>query len=657
MRSTRIICVLLALVVAACGFDGVASRDEGTASATSVSITGPAAEEADDGAAGPLYLGLSIHVEGWTEEAANRAMFDRHVDGLLMMAEAAATHDAVLTFEFSDVFMDAVRRWDSDVVERLHALGHGTGVHADVGGRGNPTLEELTTELTRMRDKAAAIGAETSHVSGVCSRGPWVEAVIAAGFTSVNGAVEYCATSLDPEVVPEGWDVEECRSPADCHGQLDVGLDLRIHPYLVDSSADFLSASEGGVVLMLGNSGEAIDCAAEEETGARCVGDAEDLPHAEALLEEFIEGRDPLRVAALTMSWSVGSIPSEGFVDAFLAVFDDAVAAGEARWLANGDIAAIVLGAESPPVERVVDAGSGSVLPVVISIHAHYVDDYAPYTNPSLSSLDPARMAHLQELVAETADVLEAHGAAADWQMSYGVATALCSADDTGLVERLQSLDHGIGVHLHPLADLDAALAGLSGCGIEPTTVSGLAFTTGTAASGAVEAAGEWLETVEAEGLEVVLVGIGDGTNPLDRECGVYDDVTYSSDAGALLHSWRVDAGDICTSDPAGALEIVTHAALPFGGRPGSGPPSVSANAVSERHADVWLDWLDAAIEEATPASTWGIVFPFGAISDAMGASDSFVGALESFLEALDAAVASGRVVSVTANQAAAMSG
>jgi len=325
------------IVVAACGGDESA---EGTLSAqtsrafSAVASTSPI----DESDAGPLYIGLSIHVEGWMEEAENEAMFDRHVAGLLKMAEIAGEHGAVFTFELSDVFLDAVIAWDSDVVDRLHALGHGTGVHADVGGRGDPAFEGLVAPLVRMRNKASSLGVDTRHVSGICSRGPWVEAAVEAGFQSTNGAVEYCATSLAADMVPDSWDLSGCTSPAACHGQLQVGADLRIHPYLVDTSTDFLAASESGLVLMIGNSGETVVCAAEGETGGGCVGDDADLPFTATLLDEFLDGRDPIRVAALTMSWSVGSIPDEGFVMRFVVVFQAAVAAGDAVWASNGDI-------------------------------------------------------------------------------------------------------------------------------------------------------------------------------------------------------------------------------------------------------------------------------------------------------------------------------
>ncbi len=333
----------LAIVAAACGGGGPTSVTA-SVQATTEAFTPDSTLSDRRSDSGPLYIGVSIHVEGWKDEDRNEAVFDRHVAGLLTMAEVAGDFGAVFTFEFSEVFMDGVIRWESDVIDRLDAFGHATGIHADVGGRGDSSFESLVAPLVRMRNKAASIGVDTRHVSGICSRGPWVEAALEAGFQSTNGAVEYCATSLDPEVVPDAWDLSGCTSPALCHGQLQVETDARIHPYLVDSSADFLTASESGLVLMIGNSGEAVDCAAELATGGGCVGDAADLPFAEALLDEFLQGSDPSKVAALTMSWSVGSIPSAAFVEAFVRVFEGAVTRGEAEWAGNGEIGQIVLG-------------------------------------------------------------------------------------------------------------------------------------------------------------------------------------------------------------------------------------------------------------------------------------------------------------------------
>lgn len=286
---------------------------------------------------GPLKLSVSIHVEGFQKEARDQEQFNRHVDALLVTARAAHDGGAIFSFEFSDVFMDAVRKWNSTVIEDLKALGHGTGVHADVGGQGNPSQAEMVSQLSAMKRKAEALGVDTRHVSGVCSRGPWVEAVIEAGFQSTNGAVEYCALSLDP--IPADWDLSPCTDPSKCHGQLRVSDDLKIHPYFISSSKTFISPSTNGLVFMLGDSGSTVVCKAEESarTG-KCVGKSDDLPLMQAVVDSFVAQRDPKRVASLSMSWSIGSIPDESFVREFVALFDPYVANGSAEWMSNGDV-------------------------------------------------------------------------------------------------------------------------------------------------------------------------------------------------------------------------------------------------------------------------------------------------------------------------------
>lgn len=134
--------------------------------------------------ANPLLLGMSIHVEGFQQEARDEDLFDRHVNAITAFAEIARDHGAIATFEFSEVFLDAVVKWNSNVIDDLKAMGHGTAVHADVGGQGEPTLEEMVEDLERQRAKAGPLGVDLRHVSGVCSKGPWVEAVMAAGYRS-----------------------------------------------------------------------------------------------------------------------------------------------------------------------------------------------------------------------------------------------------------------------------------------------------------------------------------------------------------------------------------------------------------------------------------------------------------------------------------------
>ena len=326
---------ILALAVVVTGsFSGAA-----TAQAALPIVDTPAHSVRSDN---PLLLGMSIHVEGYQQEARDEGQFDRHVTAITTFAEIASAHAAIVTFEFSEVFLDAVVKWDSTVIDDLKALGHGTAVHADVGGQGEPTLDEMVEDLERQRAKAEPLGVDLRHVSGVCSKGPWVEAVIAAGYQSNNGPVEYCALSLDEDVVPSDWDLSGCTTPSACHGQLKVDQDLIVHPYFIDSSSDFIIPKESGLVFIIGDSGSTAPCKAEAD-GERCVGNSADIPYIEDTLQEYLDARDPARVAVLSLTWSIGTVPADSFVDEVFGVYDEVVASGEAKWMANGDIGQVVI--------------------------------------------------------------------------------------------------------------------------------------------------------------------------------------------------------------------------------------------------------------------------------------------------------------------------
>ena len=337
----------LILFVAACG--GESSSFTPTETPMSVESTAPTEQtptntesEPPPAQPTPLLLGLSIHVEGFQGEARDRDLFDRHVDAIVSFAEIASRHGAIVTFEFSEVFMDAVTNFQSSVIDDLKALGQATAVHADVGGQGDPTLPEMVRDLTRQRRKADGLGIDTRHVSGVCSRGPWVEAVIEAGYISNNGPVEYCALSLDETVRPADWDLSRCTTPAVCHDQLKVDNDLIVHPYFIDSSADFIVPKESGLVFMIGDSGSTAICKAEVE-GGECVGNDDDIPFVQATLDQYLQSRDPAKIAVLSMSWSIGGVPSPEFVESYFSVYDDEVASGRAMWMSNGDIGQMIL--------------------------------------------------------------------------------------------------------------------------------------------------------------------------------------------------------------------------------------------------------------------------------------------------------------------------
>lgn len=327
-RLVLIDCLLVASgLTAAC-----IPADKTAATTTTTTATTTTAEPAPGG--GAALIALSIHVEGWVLEDEEPAQFDVHVGHLLDLAETAHEHGAVLTFELSPDFTRAVTRWNSDVLETLSGLGHEIAIHADAGGQGTPSVEELTADLEAQRALLEATGYTTRHVSGICSRGPWVEAAVAAGFTSMAGGVEYCLTSLLPEHVPEGYEwISECPGPASCHGPVPVAAEQAAFGWWASSSEDWiLDASEGDLLILTGPFEGQLSCFKWND-GGPCPDQAENLATIEAMVEEYIElARTSGATTVLPLTDSVGGVPAEGFPEALFATIDSYVEDGSLQW-------------------------------------------------------------------------------------------------------------------------------------------------------------------------------------------------------------------------------------------------------------------------------------------------------------------------------------
>lgn len=301
---------------------------------------GSASAEDAAGSGGPspgsaeLVLAIGVHVEGWSDEDTNEDRFRIHRDGLLGLAEDAQREGVVLTFEVSPVFVRAVAAWDDDVLERFAAAGHGVAVHADAGGRAVPSLASLTTELRSQREALAAVGFEATHVSGTCSRGPWVEAALAAGFTSTSGGVLYCAASMDPDLLDDATAalVAACTGPADCHGSAPVSDERRLHPFHATSSTDWMVADvDEGLVVIVSETAHSFACLDEPDEGA-CRADPGDISVFEADLADYAASVVPDRTTVLAYSWSIGSLPPDGYAGLIAEAAGPSIADGRARW-------------------------------------------------------------------------------------------------------------------------------------------------------------------------------------------------------------------------------------------------------------------------------------------------------------------------------------
>ena len=338
----------------------------------------------------PVLFGISVHVEGWDGEVQHRHKFEAHRDAMIRFAEEVSAGGGVLTFELSDSFIEAVAVWDDSVLDRLVELGHHLALHADVGGRDRPGYDLLASVLGQMRERLSRLGVETTHVSGVCSRGPWVEAALAAGFTSTGGAVAYCATSMDADLLGDnaGW-IKACRNPTACHGPPPVEVARRFHPFHAESSADWMvSDAVDGLLIVVSESGHPIPCLGPGEipgTGG-CHADMSDLEVVAEAIDVYVDARRHDVITALAYSWSLGPVPADGIGEALVNRLAPYVDAGYITWVGVDDIEHYVDG------EMVAGAAPGVVqtssseseiritgqngLSFMVSIHAHLRRDW-----------------------------------------------------------------------------------------------------------------------------------------------------------------------------------------------------------------------------------------------------------------------------------------
>lgn len=329
MRFLRIILLVCLAFLTAC-----------TSTTSPIAVTTTAAATTDQ----PLLLLVSIHVEGWEAENKSPAKFNQHAKIVLDTARHAADQQAVFSFELSSAF--ALSPGAPDVVNELLSLGHAVEVHADVGGHGDPNLATLTEQLIAKYHQISALGIDPVLVSGICSRGPFVEAAIAAGFSVSTGAVEYCLTALSPHLYPLGFEPGECPNPSSCHGRPPFDLATRATPWFTSQAQNWITPDPDGQLLMIiGESGASIPCLAERESlsDVKCQADTDDIAEFERLAELYasLETTHADPCCVFSTSWSIGTAPPDGFTTALVASVSHLLANGTARWATPSQVLAV----------------------------------------------------------------------------------------------------------------------------------------------------------------------------------------------------------------------------------------------------------------------------------------------------------------------------
>lgn len=331
---TAILAAACLLIVSSCA----SSTTETVANLNNPLLSEPAIEEDSDLAFASESLTLlmvSVHVEGWGKKHYNSEEFRNHSEIILRIAREAHQAGGILSFELSSEFATAPGA--KEIAAQLIALGHSIEVHADVGGIGKPSLETFTGQLTEDFSELELLGVTPLLVSGICSRGPFIEAAAAAGFRIVTGIVEYCLMSLDKDYQPTDWRQEECATPAQCHDNPDFELSQRATPWRTSSSSSWIiHDSDGDLVVIAGESGTTISCLTELKDNLNsCEYEQSDITAFRELVETYVqhdaESKDE-HCCVFSTALSVGKSPPPGWVTSLVSSVKGLVTSGKAAW-------------------------------------------------------------------------------------------------------------------------------------------------------------------------------------------------------------------------------------------------------------------------------------------------------------------------------------
>lgn len=299
------------------------------------------------------------------------------------------------------------------------------------------------------------------------------------------------------------------------------------------------------------------------------------------------------------------------------------------------------------------------------AIHTHANGDHLPYDGPAMQTVDTQTADNMLSAVEGIAEVLDRYGVKGTWEVVHGTAEGLCAyGGEDHVFRRLQAGGHEVGAHAHQIEDIDDAFYALrDGCGIVSKTTSG--FITQISADAPQETMSLVIQDSVDLGMTVGTTNLspGGGKNPFGDLCGnqfgTGNDMWPRS--GNLMFPWRPDTANqnICADSPQGGMVLVDHVSIEWLILPGGGgPPDVLADA----HFDQLRGYFDGALqyaEEERPerVMVWGFVTHITEYAPG-GRGESppdpaALAALDRFLAYVDAKRAEGRVVYVTAGEAA----
>lgn len=298
-----------------------------------------------------LYLGLMVHLEGWMDEMDHEEKFQKHMDAALDLADLFEDHGAKVTFEASPETIEASGVWENLLLE-LQERGHGIGVHADRGYSQIPNydLDKFTTEIRVMKHDAEALGLIIEHVSGICSGLDWGKAAIDAGYEFTTGGVGYCAMSMPEPMRPEIY--RDCPSPAQCHGNMPLEMEDRIHPWRIDTAVgDWTRHDPAGRLVNLASDSGIKNLYEETQNSQSTHGDMEytqqDIDVLVSKVEEALLAAEPGQVNLIYFSLSIGAPDvDEGFYERMFTALQPFVDSGVLEYKTLNEIYHLYLNKE-----------------------------------------------------------------------------------------------------------------------------------------------------------------------------------------------------------------------------------------------------------------------------------------------------------------------
>ncbi len=272
----------------------------------------------------PLYMGVSIHLEGWKlgnqKLGYNQEIYARYREKILAYSDLANSYGMPFTWETANL-IEPSAALEPNVLLELYQRGDGVGVHADLGGKtpypgGKANFNE---DLEDLRLAMEAIGIPVTHVSGICSTLDWVTAARDAGYQAVTGMVEYCLKSLPLD--QQSDEIRACEGPALCHDPYPGDIPALLHPWRAADGRSWTNPAEQGLLIV--PAAGSLPCSTESGSMPRC-----DFQ----IVEDALVARQSGKFHSLFFIRSFGSPLEEDLLRAFYEGLQPYIQRGEVVW-------------------------------------------------------------------------------------------------------------------------------------------------------------------------------------------------------------------------------------------------------------------------------------------------------------------------------------